>query len=101
MFIKTGGGAAYQPDCLSLCENVPEELRIELYPDDKAELLMHESKSVTNRFGCERNSVGFEVWAENNSAVRRRYTVAVYAEEKEYSAEFEAEAGSVLRVTIK
>lgn len=94
MFIKVGGGAAYQPDCMSLTDRIPETLRIELYADDAAELLLHESETVTNRFRCERTDGAFEVTAENNSDVERSYTVVVYADGTEYTAAFPIGAGS-------
>ena len=94
MFIKVGGGAAYQPDCMSLTDRIPEALRIELYADDAAELLLHESETVTNRFRCERTDDAFEVTAENNSDVDRSYTLVVYADGTEYTAAFPIGAGS-------
>lgn len=94
MFIKVGGGAAYQPDCMSLTDRIPETLRIELYADDAAELLLHESETVTNRFRCERTDGAFEVTAENNSDVDRSYTLVVYADGTEYTAAFPIGAGS-------
>ena len=94
MFIKVGGGAAYQPDCMSLTDRIPETLRIELYADDAAELLLHESETVTNRFRCERTDGAFEVTAENNSDVDRSYTLVVYADGTEYTAAFSIGAGS-------
>ena len=36
MYVKVGGGVAYQPDCLSLYDSVPVELRVELYAEDCA-----------------------------------------------------------------
>ena len=94
MFIKVGGGAAYQPDCMSLIDRVPEELRVELYAQTQAELVLHESETVTNRFSCKKTGGTFEVYAENNSDTDRRYTVVVYADGKEYTTEFALEAGA-------
>ncbi len=101
MFVRVGGGAAYQPDCMSLDEGIPEELRVELYADDAAELILNESETVTNRFACRRVGDGFEATAENNGDADRKYTLAVYAAEKEYTAELSVKAGSVGKVEIK
>ncbi|MBQ6165766.1 MAG: glycoside hydrolase family 31 protein [Clostridia bacterium] len=101
MFVRVGGGAAYQPDCMSLDEGIPGELRVELYADDTAELILNESETVTNRFACRRVGAGFEVTAENNGDADRKYTVAVYADGTEYTAELAVKAGSVGKVEIK
>ena len=95
IFVKVGGGLAYQPDCLSLYDEVPAELRLELYADDSAELVLHESESVTNRFFCKKAGDGFEIHVENHSDRDRRYRVTVYANGKDYSAEIAMKAGSV------
>ena len=95
MFIKVGGGAAYQPDCMSLQDDVPEELRVELYADTKASLLLHEDETVTNTFRCEKTGSAFAVHAENNSGIDRRYTIVIYADGREYTTEFAIRAGSV------
>ena len=67
---------------------------MELYADAEAELLLHESETVTNRFRCEKTGDTFEVYAENNSAVDRSYTVVVYADGKEYTAALAVRAGA-------
>ena len=98
MFVKTGGGVAYQPDCMSLTDSIPEKLRVELYADTAAELLLHESGTVTDRFRCTKIGGAFEVYAENNSDTDRRYTVAVYADGREYTAELAVRAGEATTV---
>ena len=94
IFVRVAGGAAFQPDCMSLTDDIPAELRVELYADAEAELLLHESETVTNRFRCEKTGDTFEVYAENNSAVDRSYTVVVYADGKEYTAALAVRAGA-------
>ena len=94
MFVKVGGGVAYQPDCTSLYDCVPEELRIELYADKSAKLVLNESASVTNEFSCERVENTFEVTAENHSEIDRKYTIVVYADGREYTATFSVRAGA-------
>ncbi len=101
MFIKAGGGAAYQPDCMSLYDRVPEELRVELYPDTAAELLLNEAETVTNKFSCKRAEDAFELFAENNSGIDRKYSIVIYADGKEYGAEFYTKANSVMNTRIK
>ena len=93
MFVKIGGGVAYQPDCLSLYDRVPEALRIELYADASASLVLNEGEGIANAFSCKKVGDAFEVTAENNSGVDRAYTIAVYANGKEYSAGFTIRAG--------
>ena len=93
MYVKVGGGVAYQPDCTSLYDRVPEELRVELYADDAAELVLNEGEGVTNRFACKKAGDTYEITAENNSAVDRTYTVVVYAD-REYPVQFLIKAGA-------
>ena len=97
MFVKLGGGVAYQPDCLSLYDRVPEALRVELYAEDSAELVLREGADVTNRFSCKKSGEGFEISAENHSAIDRKYTVVIYASGKEHSAELSVKAGETKR----
>ena len=97
MFVKVGGGVAYQPDCLSLYDRVPEALRVELYAEDSAELVLREGADVTNRFSCKKSGEGFEISAENHSAIDRKYTVVIYASGKEHSAELSVKAGETKR----
>ena len=84
MFIRVGGGAAYQPDCMSLYDQIPQTLRIELYADSQAQLLLHESETVSNRFRCRKAGDAFEVYAENNSGIDREYSITVFAAEKAF-----------------
>jgi len=100
MYVKVGGGVAYQPDCLSLYDRVPESLRIELYADISAKIVLNEGESVTNEFSCERVGGSFSVHAENHSDIDRNYTVVVYAAEGEYEKEFTVKAGTVKELTI-
>ncbi len=95
MFVKVGGGVAYQPDCLSLYDTVPEELSVELYPDTSAEMILHESETVTNRFSCVKDGEGFKIYAENNSDTDRRYRISIYADAREIAVEFDIKSGSV------
>ena len=101
MFIKVGGGVAYQPDCMSLYDRVPAELRVELYADTAAELLLNENETVTNRFSCKKAGDTFEVFAENNSDVDRKYTIVIYTDGKEYTTSFDIKAGSLQNTKIK
>ena len=101
MFIRVGGGAAYQNDCMSLYDRVPEELRVELYADTAAELLLHESETVSNRFSCKKTGDAFEVYAENNSGADRKYTVVIYADGKEYTAALSVPADSAAHIEAR
>jgi len=100
MFVKVGGGVAYQSDCMSLYDNIPEELRVELYADTAAELLLHENETVTNRFTCRKNGDIFEVFAENNSDIDRKYTMVIYTDGREYTTVFDVKAGSHINIEI-
>ena len=100
MFVKVGGGVAYQPDCMSLYDNVPETLRVELYADDKASLVLNESETVVNAFSCKKVNGAFEITAQNNSDVDRNYTVAIYCGDKTYETTFAVKAASVKTQTV-
>ena len=97
MYVKVGGGVAYQPDCTSLYDRAPEELRVELYADDAAELILNEGEGIVNRFSCRKVGDAFEITAENHSTVDRRYTVVVYAKDEEYRADLSVKAGTIGR----
>ncbi len=101
MFIRVGGGVAYQPDCMSLTDSVPDELRIELYADTTAQILLHESETVTNSFSCKRVDDSFEIFAENNSSIDRKYTVVIYSSEKEHITKLNLKAHTVKNFKIK
>ena len=101
IFVKVGGGVAYQPGCTSLYDRLPEELTVELYADDSAELLLNESETVTNGFACKRVGDVFEVTAENKGDLDRKYTVLVYADGKVRAATFTAKAGCTTTATAK
>ena len=101
IFVKVGGGVAYQPDCMSLYDHVPEELRVELYAGEKAELVLNEGENVTNKFSCQRAGDDFEIYAENNSEIDRKYVIAIYEGGKTHEAEFTLKAHSTRRTKIK
>ena len=101
MFVKVGGGVAYQPDCMSLCDSVPDELFVELYADTYAELSLNEGETITNKFSCNKVSDGFEILAENNSDEDRKYNITIYAEDKKYQAKFTIKAKSVEKLRVK
>ena len=100
IFVKVGGGVAFQPDCQSLTEDLPAKLRVELYAESEATLVLNESESVTNRFACNKVKGGFEVTAENNGEIDRIYDLVVYCDGKEYSAEIPVKAKSTATVTL-
>ena len=95
MYVKVGGGVAYQPDCTSLYDRVPETLRVELYAKDGAELILNEGEGVTNRFACKKTGDAFEILAENNTSIDRTYTVVIYSEGKICTADFAVKAGKI------
>ena len=100
MFIRVGGGAAYQPDCMSLYDQIPQTLRIELYANSQAQLVLHESETVSNRFLCRRAGDAFEVYAENNGGIDRQYSITVYAAEKAYKADLTVRADTAQNTVI-
>ena len=101
MFVKVGGGVAYQPDCMSLYDSVPAELFIELYADNYAELLLNEGEDISNKFSCNKVGDDFEIFAENNSDEDRKYNITIYAENKTYQSEFTIKAKSVKKLRVK
>ncbi|MBO4323186.1 MAG: hypothetical protein J5836_00845, partial [Clostridia bacterium] len=84
MFVKVGGGVAYQPDCMSLKDEIPEKLTVELYAKDTAKISLNESESVTNEFSCKKSGNSFIIKAENNGDTEREYDIVVYSGGKKY-----------------
>ena len=98
IYVKVGGGVAYQPDCTSLYDRIPEELKVELYADSSAKLTLNEGENVTNTFACKKVDGGFEITAENNADIDRKYTVTVFADGRTYRTTVIVKAGEVKRV---
>ena len=86
---------------MSLPDGIPQALRVELYADTDAALVLRESETVTNRFRCVKSGDAFDVYAENNSDVDRRYTVVIYSGGKEYKAAQTAAAGTVMQASAR
>ncbi len=101
MFVKVGGGVAYQTDRLSLTEEIPEELTVELYADLYAELTLREGETVTNRFSCKKTSDGFCVYAENSSDVTRKYSIKIYCADKTLAVEESFLAGEARTIEVR
>ncbi len=101
MYVKVGGGVAYQPDCTSLYDRIPDSLRVELYADTDAELVLNESQSVTNVFRCKKVGAGFEAYAENNGESDRKYLIVIYCDGKKLSREITVKAGAAARVEMR
>ena len=101
IYVKVGGGVAYQPDCLSLYDNIPSTLRVELYADERAELVLNESETVTNKFACRKVGKAFEIYAENNGDIDRKYTIAIYAGDMAQADTFVVKAKSGIKYTIE
>lgn len=83
MFVKKGGVVVKQDECLTLTNELPERLYINFYTDDKAEITLYESQTVTNRFGID----GTKVYLENNSDKNREYVVMVNGKQNIFTAE--------------
>ena len=92
---------AYQPDCTSLYDRIPDSLRVELYADTDAELVLNESEKVTNVFRCKKVGAGFEAYAENNGESDRKYLIVIYCDGKELSREITVKAGAAARVEMR
>lgn len=100
MFVRLGSGIAYQPQCMSLEDTIPDALEIELYADKYSELILHEGASVTNKFSCRVIDNTISVYAENNTDSPRKYSFAVYANGKCYKKEYKADARTVIEGEI-
>ena len=101
MYVKVGGGVAYQSDCTSLYDRIPDSLRVELYADTDAELVLNESEKVTNVFRCKKVGAGFEAYAENNGESDRKYLIVIYCDGKKLSREITVKAGAAARVEMR
>jgi len=101
MFVRVGGGLAYQKDTMHLTNECPDFLKLELYAEDKAKIILHEGENLTNEFSCCVTGGCVKVYAENNSEIMRRYEICVYCREKSFSISAEVKAGETFRGEIK
>lgn len=79
IFVRIGGGVAYQEECLTLDDNIPNKLTIELYIDKQGAMLsLNEDENITNKFECVMNDGSIKIIAENNTDADRTYEFKIY-----------------------
>ncbi len=100
MFVRCGGGLAYQKNCEYLSNDIPEELEIELYGKKQAELKLYESAQTTNVFSfhIEQNHIYIE--AENNTSVERTYKIRLFTAQGHWEVDGRVEAMSTYKWII-
>lgn len=78
IFVRSGGGIVFGEDCMSLSEEIPPKLRVELYVGNSSNIVLNESETVSNRFGCTVYENSISIYAENNSNIDREYEIVIY-----------------------
>lgn len=101
MFVRVGGGVAYQPDTMYLTNECPDTLRVELYAENEAKLILNESEKITNEFSCVIKNGAALLYAQNNTDIMRRYEIVVYYCGKCYTISKDVAAGEVFGGEIK
>lgn len=101
MFIRQGGGLAFQKDCTHLTDEIPDFLEIELYPDNFAKITLNESENVTNEFSCEIKNGKIEITAQNNSDKQRVYKFSIFVNSKVYETEIAVDKNSAKKYEIE
>ena len=101
MFVRQGGGVAYQPSEMYLTNDIPEELSVDLYAGTGAKLSLTEAPDITNSFVCEIKDGTISVAAENNTSIDRVYNIRVILPANTYSVTVKAKPGIVARKEIK
>ena len=96
IFVRVGGAVAYQPDCLSLTDEVPAELRVEFYADKRVDFILVEGEAIHNRFTCIKMGNGaYDLFAENYTDADRKYTLVAYVPDGVCKAELTVKARSI------
>lgn len=101
VFVRVGGGIAFQTSTMYLTNECPRSLKIQLYADDCAKLILNEGENITNEFSCTVSENSITVYAQNNSSFLRQYEFCIYHKGKEYKTKISAASGTVFREEIK
>lgn len=75
MLIRKGAIIPRQEFSLTLQEDVPYKLYLDVYPSETGQLFLWEGKNLKNRFSYCKTEGALEVTLENNSDVERTYVV--------------------------
>lgn len=73
VFVKAGAIIPRQPFALSLEDAIPNQLTLDVYPDNESEFQLKESDTITNSFTCTKNKDTITLTVENNTNVDRLY----------------------------
>ena len=101
IFIREGGGVAYQAQTMYFTNDIPGKLTIDLYAKEEAALQLYEAPEIVNRFSCNVHENGVCVEAENNSCIQRVYHIHVITPQKTYSVTKVAAPGEVIKEEIR
>ena len=78
LFVKGGAILATQPAVDSLNNEIPAELKLNVYPDGESIITLNESSELTNIFKCEKRDDEIEIHLENNTVSDRNYCVTLH-----------------------
>ncbi len=82
IFIKKGAIIPRQEFSLTLSNDVPEKLYLDIYPDEEGKLVLRESKDITNTFSYKMSGDSLEVMLENSTDVDRIYVIRMNGKEE-------------------
>ena len=77
VLIKKGAIIPRQEFTLTLSENIPEKLFLDIYLAEEGNLVLHEGRSVTNTFSYRKNENSVDLVLENNTDADRIYVVRI------------------------
>ena len=101
MFVREGGGVAYQKQTMYFANDIPAELDIELYVSEDAQIELLESENVKNKFSCSVGKNSIMVSAENNTDMERTYNINIILSDKTYFVTKKVAKGTALHEEIK
>ena len=101
IFVREGGGVAYQKQTMYFANDIPAELDIELYVSEDAQIELLESENVKNKFSCSVGKNSIMVSAENNTDMERTYNINIILSDKTYFVTKKVAKGTVLHEEIK
>ncbi len=100
IFVRQGGGVAYQPDTMYLSNQIPCELSVDLYAETEAKLSLTEAPGITNNFTCKVKNGVIYITAENNTYIDRTYNIRVILQSKTYSVSLDVKSRTVEKKEI-
>ena len=78
VFVRAGAIIPRQPFELSLSEQIPQHLSLDIYPSKYSCFALYESENITNQFSCEQKQNRIIVTMQNKTNFERTYQLRLH-----------------------